>query len=308
MRLFIENHQCPGDILMLTAAVRDLKKAKPDIYVNVNTSCMPLWDNNPLLDRSISKVNADVVIKAEYSLIHKSDALPYHFIHGFRKDIENKLNITIPQGPYKPDLYLTDKEKEKHPVVKNFNKPYWLINAGYKTDFTCKGWSHQYFQQVVDALKDDIVFIQIGEKNSKHIHKPLNNVINMVGKTTPRQLIQLMYHAAGVISGVSFPMHLAAMSTPYDHLRHAVIIAGGREPAHWETYPGMTFISSIGAYDCCKNGGCWKSRVVPLRDGDDKDNSLCVRPYKMQDGQMIPFCMADISPDDVIRAVKRYRI
>jgi hypothetical protein len=61
---------------------------------------------------------------------------------------------------------------------------------------------------------------------------------------------------------------------------------------------------------CCDDGGCWKSRVVPLGDGDEKDRAnLCLYPmetlYKGSK-QAISKCMASITTEDVIRAVERF--
>nr|HQU44778.1 hypothetical protein [Pirellulales bacterium] len=75
---------------------------------------------------------------------------------------------------------------------------------------------------------------------------------------------------------------------------------GGREPVHWEQYPGHHYLHTIGALSCCATGGCWKSRVTALGDGDSKDRDLCEQP---QAGH--PRCMWLIRPEDVIRAVER---
>ena len=49
-KLILRNHQSPGDIVMLTAAVRDLKRALGDAaVVDVRTPCPALWENNPHL-------------------------------------------------------------------------------------------------------------------------------------------------------------------------------------------------------------------------------------------------------------------
>ena len=100
--------------------------------------------------------------------------------------------------------------------------------------------------------------------------------------------------------------------------RACVVPAGGREPANWEAYPHHRFLSLNGALDCCDNGGCWKSRVFPLEDGEDeKDKSLCVYPeeinYKItlpnsdkKTKLKIPKCMNMIKAKDVIRAVESY--
>jgi hypothetical protein len=95
-------------------------------------------------------------------------------------------------------------------------------------------------------------------------------------------------------------MHLAAavpLPEGRKRLRHCVVIAGGREPAHWEQYPGHHYLHTIGQLDCCAAGGCWKSRTVPLGDGSplDKPESLCrdVTPHGL------PRCMDMISSDRV---------
>jgi ADP-heptose:LPS heptosyltransferase len=38
MKIFLKQTQSPGDILMLTAAVRDLKKSHPHFSINCKTS------------------------------------------------------------------------------------------------------------------------------------------------------------------------------------------------------------------------------------------------------------------------------
>jgi len=49
-KLILRNLQCPGDVLMLTAAVRDLHKTYPDEFLtDVRTYSGALWDNNPYI-------------------------------------------------------------------------------------------------------------------------------------------------------------------------------------------------------------------------------------------------------------------
>src|SRR6185295_5378352 len=49
-KLILRNFQSPGDILMLTAAVRDLHACHPgEFLTDVRTSCADLWLNNPYL-------------------------------------------------------------------------------------------------------------------------------------------------------------------------------------------------------------------------------------------------------------------
>jgi len=81
-----------------------------------------------------------------------------------------------------------------------------------------------------------------------------------------------------------------------------VVIAGGREPAHWEQYPGHQFLHTIGALDCCRTGGCWKSRTVPLNDGSKLDEALCA---EVTPGG-IPRCMDMTTPAQVSDLIERF--
>ncbi|MFT5466117.1 MAG: ADP-heptose:LPS heptosyltransferase [Verrucomicrobiales bacterium] len=49
-KLILRNHQSPGDIVMLTAAVRDLHAHYPGQFLtDVRTPCPALWEHNPYL-------------------------------------------------------------------------------------------------------------------------------------------------------------------------------------------------------------------------------------------------------------------
>jgi len=188
-----------------------------------------------------------------------------------------------------------------------FKGRFWIIMAGGKYDYTAKWWSPDSYQKVVDHFAGRIQFVQCGEQ--EHWHLPLKNVINLIGKTDIRQFIRLMYHADGVVCPVTFAMHLAAaVETKPGRPRNraCVVVAGGREPPHWEAYPFHQFISTNGALTCCDHGGCWKSRCQEVGDGDSKDNDLCAHPVSVSDSLHIPKCMNMISPADVIRRIDLY--
>lgn len=306
--IFLTQTQCPGDILMLTAAVRDLKLAHGDRFaVNVATTAMELWENNPYLDRSITKRLANLVIPMHYPLIHESTTGPYHFIHAFRLYLEDQLNIKIKAGEFKVDIWLSEAERAGTWVKERVGgKPYWIIDAGYKNDFTCKMWSFARYQEVVDRTRDCVTWVQIG--SLEHNHKPLQGVIDLRGKTSHRQFVEVMYHSDGVVSPVSYPMHLSTMEwhrSP-DRKRPCIVVAGGREPSAWVAYTGHQYLHTCGMLDCCGRGACWKSRVVPLNDSNEKNKSICLYPVAMPDGQVIPKCMDMITADMVVDKVMAY--
>ncbi|MGB3121050.1 MAG: hypothetical protein WBE58_19665, partial [Verrucomicrobiales bacterium] len=295
--------------MMLTAAVRELHKSHPSQFLtDIRTSASQLWDYNPYITKLDEKSPDVATIECHYPLIHHCNQRPYHFIHGFSQFLAERLEVPITPAEFRGDIYLSDEEKGWMSQVEEITgskAPFWIIVAGGKRDFTIKWWSHERFQAVVDHFQGKIRFVQVGETG--HHHLPLRNVIDLRGKTDIRQLVRLVYHAQGVLCPVTFLMHLApAVPTKpgAPNSRPCVVVAGGREPVHWEAYPGHRFLHTQGALPCWETGGCWTARTVPLGDGDEKDRrqNLCLRVTP----QGLPKCMDMVTAGDVIRAVESY--
>ncbi|HEX2722800.1 MAG TPA: hypothetical protein VHM24_07775, partial [Gemmatimonadaceae bacterium] len=245
--------------------------------------------------------------------IHVSNTTPYHFLHGFIDYLNDQLGLRIKPTEFRGDIYLSDTERTWFKQVEaaaGETTPFWLLVSGGKTDFTIKWWEHQRYQQVVDHFRGRIEFVQVGEGG--HVHPPLDGVVDLRGQTSLRQLVRLVYHSQGVVSPVSLLMHLAAaveVKPGMPQNRPCVVVAGGREPPHFTAYPHHQFIHTVGALKCCDNGGCWKSRTVPLGDGDEKDNpdQLCVDPVVSEvSKRFLPRCMDMISAEEVIRRIEMY--
>ena len=302
----------PGDTLVATSAIRDLHLAYPDKFKTtfVGTAGY-LFDNNPYISQmSLREERYAEDIQLRYPLINSSNKNSYHFIHGFRKHLEKELNLIIPPTEMRGDVHISDKEKY-NPLIEG---DYWVIFAGGKYDFTAKWWNPHYYQSVIDHFKGTIKFVQAGLE--KHFHPKLNGVVDMIGKCEDRKIINLIYHSVGVVTPVSFGMHLAS-AVPSSKMvnRACVVIAGGREPVQWEMYPWHKFLHSVGTMDCCAKGGCWKSRCQQVGDGDKKDNPerMCEYPVELSNNisceynpLSIPKCMYDIKPQDVIHAIESW--
>jgi ADP-heptose:LPS heptosyltransferase len=188
-----------------------------------------------------------------------------------------------------------------------FHGRYWIVFAGGKHDYTAKWWDPASYQRVVDHFRGRILFVQCGDAD--HWHPRLHGVLDLVGKTDLRQLVRLVYHADGVLCPVSFGMHLAAAvetKPGKPRNRACVVVAGGREPPHWEAYPHHQPISTNGALPCCDNGGCWKSRCQLVGDGDEKDQNPCEHPVQITPDLRIPRCMHMITAEDVVRRIEMY--
>lgn len=296
---------------MLTAALRDLHAAHPGRFqTDVRTSTDALFENNPYIT-PLSENDADVqTLDMHYPLIHQSNQRPYHFIHGYPQYLEEQLGVKIPVTRFRGDVHLSQQEKNKPPACGETVLPeqFWIVVAGGKYDFTAKWWNPEFFQQVVDHFRGKIHFVRCGEAG--HWHPPLKNVVDLVGKTSLRQFVHLMHFADGVLCPVTLAMHLAAavpIRPNRPKHRAAVVVAGGREPAHWEAYPQHRFLSNIGSLSCCNEGGCWRSRCQKVGDGDEKDRrNTCEQPIEVADELSIPRCMQMITPAEVIRQIETY--
>ena len=283
---------------MLTAAVRDLHLCYPgEFTTDVRTSCPALWLENPYIT-PLEEDDARVeVIDCQYPLIHRSNTQPWHFLFGYIEFLNERLGLRIQPTEFRGDIHLHREERrwmsQVHEITGE-DTPFWIIVAGGKRDFTIKWWDVRRWQAVVDHFRGRIQFVQVGA--AEHHHPALEGVIDLRGRTDLRQLVRLVYHAQGVVCPVTSLMHLAAAvpvkvarasspQSPGDASRHptpqnrpCVVVAGGREPPHWEAYPHHQFIHTNGQLLCCDQGGCWKARTVPLGDGDAKDHAgqLCV--------------------------------
>jgi ADP-heptose:LPS heptosyltransferase len=297
-----------GDIVMLTAAVRDLHRCYPEQFLTaVRTPFSELWEHNPFITELRDDDPAVEHLDCSYPLINRCDRVPYHCLHGFIEFLNEKLRLSIKPTEFKGHIHLSDQEKAWFSQVLELTKvpiPFWLIAAGGKYDVTIKWWRTERFQQVVDHFHGKILFVQVGQHG--HYHPRLNDVIDLRGRTSLRQLIRLVHHAQGVLCPVTSLMHLAAAVETRAGLpknRACVVIAGGREPAYWEAYPDHQFIHTNGALPCCSAGGCWKDRVIPMRDGDRRDHkdALCVNVLNS-----LPRCMDLITSAEAIRRVELY--
>lgn len=195
------------------------------------------------------------------------------------------------------DIYLSDDERQ-HPPAGLEGKRYWVVVAGAKSGVPIKNWGTENYQAVVDALAGRIHFVQMGDKAAWH--PPLRGVTNLVGKTSVREMIRLLYHADGVLCPITSAMHMAAAIPAKPggpNPRPCVVLAGGREPVSYIQYRGHTVLANVGSLPCSKLA-CGQSNFNPPAG--------CPRPVNAG-GQQIPECMAKITPAEVVAAITARR-
>ena len=307
-KLILANIMSPGDVVVLTAAVRALHQCYPGRFVtDVRTYCPDLWLNNPYVT-PLSLDDPEVrLVPCTYPLVRESNRRPVHLLDGFVQELNRQLGLEIRPTALEGDLYLSDQEKAAPSLVRELvgeDVPFWILVGGGKFDVTIKWWHFRRWQAVVDHFRGKLLFAQVGEKG--HYHPPLRGVLDLRGKTTLRQFVQLIYHARGVLCPITSAMHLAAaveVKPPNTSPRPCVVVAGGREPATWFSYPHHRVLHTLGQLACCRAGGCWRSRTVALEDGlqFDRAENLCV---DVVNG--LPRCMDLIESRHVIRAIEAY--
>ena len=294
--LILKNHLSPGDVTCMSASIHSLHHQHPGKFITaIDTTANAVYEHNPDVStvEEAQKNNA-TVLQMHYPLINQSNQRAVHMMQGYCDWLEQNLGVRVPLLTNRPPIYVSYREKTWFSQVREITEQdskFFLVNAGRKGDFTAKFWGTERFQKVVDILSGKVQFVQVGEL--QHHHPALHGVIDLRGKTDTRQLVRLVYHCTGVLTGVSFLMHLAAgLEKP------AVTIMGGREPVSWNSFPRQQLLHTIGMLSCCREGGCWKSRAEKLNDGAEQDTSLCEKPVNGS-----PTCMSMIAPEEVAERI-----
>ena len=312
-QIILVHKRAPGDTLVLSGLVRDIQLAHPNRFeIGVDTSAMDLWKHNPHITKLRKQAKKGQrrpkIIKIQYGRgIREQNYETVHFLSYFHRDFERQTGFKVPpQLPY-PDLHLSEHERANSPI----DGRYWCFFSGGKSDFTAKVWHQDRFQEMVNRMNDmGITPVQLGGNDSGHWHPTIKHCLNLVGQTNLRDMMRLIHHSDGVVCGITCAMHMAAALH-----RPCVVLAGGREAWWWEAYvrenrglgnPDQLkiphrFLHTIGLLDCCKHHGCWRNKVIPLRN----DKSICKRPI-IKPGQPAPECMEMISVDHVMEAVMAY--
>lgn len=322
-KVIIESKLGLGDIVMLTSAIRDLYIAHPGQFlIDVRTPFPLLWINNPYITRLKDSDPEVERITANYPLVNHSRTVPYHFIHGYRKDLEKKLGVSIEPTEFKGDIHLSEREKTEKRFVDQFGVTgdYWLIQAGGKLkSWSSKLWHPDYWQDVVDHFKGKITFVQCGTNKPFHFHPKLNNVIDLIDKERHlRDYVNLIYHSIGTLSIVTGLHHLnKAVPQKLANHRALVTVASGVEPTCWEQYNGQVYLTKSGMMPCCsgKGGCCWKTRSSKIVGEEYVPDKSCQFTTKVDIPQgyedqieelLIPKCLVDIKPIDVIKQIEYY--
>ena len=292
-KVLLRNGQSPGDLIVWTRAIGDLKECYPNYQIGIECPAMEIFENSPRITQ-LNKEDQNVeTFNIAYDEINQGGWSGIHFSDAWRHDMEKKLGVPIKKTGIRPELWISDLEKtwiNQVEMTFGWKGSYILLNAGHKQDNLLKQY-HKY-QEVVDLLNryfgEKVKIVTIGHKD--HIHPRLKGVLNLVGQTDLRQMIRLAYWSQMSIGPISLQFVMsAALGQP------AVVIAAGKEGPRWQRYNWIRYITNVGALPCAEFDGCWL--------GGEKGKCTQLIKYKDQE---IPKCFAMITPEEIAKTVEDY--
>lgn len=242
-----------------------LLKRNPDFEIYTNNPDVTLVTNNffaPLFALWFTK-NKTIVVnlhekKYHYWISDTSEKMVYR---------QDGHAITIACAAFqlsnvelKTRLQLTENEQVVvKKLLQKYNlsyKKYICIEPNAKKTFTAnKQWPWQHWQEFTNILQTwidehapDYKIVQIGAPQSP----ALTGVLQLTGKTTFRQVKEIIDHAAMVISNEGGVAHLAASSETV-----AIVIANPSLPPQLMTYPQhVTIFPPTGIHNCGLKKNC----------------------------------------------------
>jgi len=280
-RVYYELSGWLGDNVYASAVVANLVAA--GFAVNVSEAGHAgLWEPCRLLDRKISRENADAVIRQHY-LPPWSVGCP-HLIEGVTAAAAYDLNAEVPVRAKRPHIWVAP------PKERLIDGRYVVINAGWQNSAPAKKWARERWEQLI-ALCPDVRFVQMGQK--KNHAEPLAGAVDMIDRTDLSDLLRLVRDAACVVSPPSGVVHVAAA-----YKVPSILLAGGREPATLAAYPETHVFSACGGrLECCRDRGCHRNKF-----GTGPKECGCFRHGA--DGPTSQ-CMFDITAEEVAEALKK---
>ena len=200
--------------------------------------------NEPHLVLDLSNPATNYCIKEEDDrAIHRND----------KHVIEQVCEYYGIQNPnLKCELYLTEEEVKKADLVLGEIGDFIAIEPHAKNGYTVnKEYSFEKWQVVVDSLKDQFQFVQIGVGN-KEI---LDNVIDFTGKTSYRETYRVIERSLMFVGIEGGLMHVANACNK----KSVIVVAGFLHPATF-CYPENINIQ-VCSY-CKKNGPCGFTKKI----------------------------------------------
>jgi ADP-heptose:LPS heptosyltransferase len=177
--------------------------------------------------------------------------LPERAIHRNDKHIINQIceHYGINDADLKCELYFSEQEEEEaNNIIKNLPDDFVLIEPISKTNYTVnRAYPFDKWQYVVDAITKNIQVVQVGLSENQ----VLDNVINLVGKTTFRTASIIMRQSKFLLSSEGGLTHAAtAVETP------AIVVITGYQTPKMVAYSQNTNINIATHGPCGMKSKC----------------------------------------------------
>ena len=262
MKIRMSVPYAPGDIWAVTPLIRDFAEQRPGDVLYVDHPFPEITAGNPFAAGPCDSYDMDTVFtfhcdKAEDDRHYYGMDRLSSLVGDFYRFLRERTGISIEQRTSAAEFYPTEFERAYSPVPTD--RKICILNAGHKNDVPVKSWGNERFRRVVEALRNRLLFVQVGAKRTgQDFHTRIPGCLDLVGKTTLRELAVLVYHADFVLTGISQLHHAAGM--PCYKPRHCITIAGAREPENWANCykrDGVTW-HWIDEKTCTgESAGCW---------------------------------------------------
>lgn len=290
-----------GDTLIVSALVRDLAAHFPDIRLSIyGSGSAEIFERDARLapvGRATTRIKFDYAPTVDRARTDRSA----RYVFAPHEAFARLTGVSVPRGSPTPDIVLGSDELYRH------RRPYGVVAAGTKGDMPVKSWVLSRFAEVV-ADRPDLDWLQVGavgDSRCAHRQTAIPGCVNLIGKTSIRQLFAVIASSRVVVGHVSLPMLVSsAFGVP------CVVIGGGREEPWMHEAPRVRYLHTIGQLDCCEASGCRRSVARPPHGGPLPPNWACSYPTDFPDfyggTQSVGRCMDRIAAADVLAAIETF--
>lgn len=224
------------DNILLAGAVRDLHFSHPGSFrTDIRTSLRGIWQGNhdltPLRETDPDVTQVSIRIDASCC-----DANSRHLAHQYADALARSANAPIVTTRLHGSVTLANAERTRSGRFCELPLRYWVLVTNRKSKY----WTSTLVQSVVDCFRGQLIFVH-ADGLSAAAHR-LRNTQNISAQLSIRELVQLIYHADGVVCPLGVAPHLtAAVDTRPDQTgrRPCIVLAEPEERWHLAVYPGQ---------------------------------------------------------------------
>lgn len=274
-----------GDTLILTPALRELKRVNPDCYVRFYTNFPTLVRDLSYIDEVLPYDAAPVnSLRGDYGQL-LSHGMHLFRISGRRRVI--KLPVPLAQAhlarltgcilgvkpqDVRPDCVIRRSLVNRwRQEWQSLPRPRIVMNRNSSGSPPNKDWPGEYWNRLIDRLEPYAGVIDVGVDNPTQTDARSPNYLDLRGRTTIDEFVAAIAAADMHVGPISGPVHVAAAAgTP------SVVIYGGAEHPSNTAYP-----NNVALYTGLNCAPCWLTDPCP---------------YGLK-------CMIAISPETVENAV-----